>query len=136
MNKGIRYILAILLGVVAVLTTQFLLTKLWNLAGISWGPNNLPFELPQKVGMLFSAFIAGVIGPGIAVIIAKRKALIIIIAFLLIGLSIDIYASIIPLKPVALWFRIAWVISVPIQVYFGVKLGGLFIKNNNVQQCV
>lgn len=136
MNKGLRYLLAILLGVVSVFVVQLLITKLWNLAGIGWGPNNLPFELSQKVGMFSSAFIAGVIGPFIAVIIAKRKALIIIIAFLLIGLSIDIYASIVPLKTVAMWFRIAWVLSVPIQIYFGVKLGGMFLKKIGAQQRV
>lgn len=111
-----------------------MLTKLWNAAGISWGPNNLPFSLTQQIGMLSSAFIAGVIGPCVAVIVARKKALVLIISFLLIGLSIDLYAAFVPLKPVAIWFRTAWVLSVPVQIYFGIELGGRIIKSNSKQQ--
>lgn len=128
MTKIFRNLLAILIGVISVLLVQFVITKLWNLAGINWGSNNLPFQLPQQIGMLCSAFIAGVIGPCIAVFIARKKTLVIILAFLAIGLSIDIYAAIVPLKPVPMWFRIAWVVSVPIQVYLGIELGGKLIK--------
>ena len=127
MKKAFRYILAILLGIISVFIFQFLLTKLWYIGGVSWGPNKLPFELDQQIGMLSSAFIAGIIGPCIAVMVARKKAWIIIISFLLIGLSIDIYAAIFPLKPVALWFRFAWVLSVFLQVYLGVQLGGRII---------
>lgn len=133
MSRIIRYIIAMILGVVAVFLVQFMVTKLWNAAGITWGPNNLPINLNQQIGMLSSAFIAGVIGPCIAVVIAKKKALFLIISFLLIGLSIDLYAAIVPLKPVAMWFRITWVLSVPLQIYLGIEFGGRIIKSKNLQ---
>lgn len=128
MKKGLRYTLAIIVGLFLVFVVQMAITKLWNLAGIYWGPNSLPFETIQQIGMLSSAFIAGVVGPAISVIIARKKALAIVLIFLLVGLSIDVYASLVPLKPVATWFRIAWVLSVPIQVYFGIILGARVIN--------
>lgn len=131
MKTAIRYLLAIVFGVLSVLIIQSLIAKLWNLIGIDWGPDNLPFELNQQIGMLSSAFIAGTIGPCLAVVIARKKALLLIIVFLIIGLSIDLYAAIVPLKPVATWFRVAWVISVPLQVYFGIELGGKIINKKS-----
>ena len=111
-----------------------MLTKLWNTAGIFWGPDNLPFILSQQLGMLSCAFIAGTIGPCVAVIVARKKALVLIIAFLLIGLTIDIYAALVPLKSVPIWFRMAWVLSVPLQIFLGIELGGQLIKSKSVQQ--
>jgi uncharacterized membrane protein YczE len=130
----LKYILAFIVGVISVFITQFLITKLWNIAGVSWGPDNLPFEKSQQIGMLTSGFIAGVIGPCIAIIIARKKALILILSFLIIGLSIDLYASIVPLKPVDLWFRVAWVLSVPLQIYIGAEIGGRIVNLKSVQQ--
>jgi energy-converting hydrogenase Eha subunit C len=128
MKKILRYILAILLGIAAVFLVQMGLTKIWGLNGISWGPGNLPFETIQKIAMLSSGFVAGAAGPFLSVLIARSKAPVIIIVFLLIGLGIDIYAALVPLKPLALWFRIAWVLSVLLQVYVGVQLGGQLLK--------
>ena len=123
MSRTLKHILGIVLGLVSVPLVQSLITKIWNKGGVSWGPDNLPFELTQQMGMHCAAFIAGIVGPCVAVLIAGRKTAAIIISFLVIGLSIDLYAALFPLKPVALWFRISWVISVPIQVFLGVWLG-------------
>ena len=69
-------------------------------------------------------------GPFIAVLIARRKALALWITFLVIGLAIDGFAALGPLQPLPLWFRITWVSSVVFQVTFGMLLGGLFLKKN------
>ncbi|NQZ43790.1 MAG: hypothetical protein HRT65_05715 [Flavobacteriaceae bacterium] len=129
-TPGIRIALAILIGLLSVFIVQGLLTRIWNSFGIHWGPENLPFTLPQQIGMLVSAFIGGTVGPFLALVIAKKYSLVIALFFLAIGLAIDLYAALGPLNPVATWFRIIWVLSVPVQVFLGIRIGRKILRKS------
>lgn len=123
-----RMVGAILVGVLTVFLVQAGLTQIWKVNGITWGPKNLPYAPLPQLGALSSAFIAGVMGPFIAVLIARRTAVVLWITFLAIGLSIDGFAALGPMQPLPLWFRVSWVSSVVFQVVIGITLGSTFIK--------
>ncbi|MEM1337937.1 MAG: hypothetical protein AAF634_09995 [Bacteroidota bacterium] len=71
-----RLVLAILIGILSVSLIQAGLTQLWKANDIIWGSKNLPYASLPQLGALSSAFIGGVIGPLIAVLIARRTALV------------------------------------------------------------
>jgi len=125
---AIKILLAILIGIVAVFTVQLGISKIWNLTGVSWGSENLPYTLQQQIAALITSFMAGTAGPVVAVLIARKKAVAILIAFLAIGLTIDIYAAMGPMKTLPHWFRISWVVGVIIQTALGFNLGGWFLR--------
>ena len=134
MKRILRYVIGFIIGLIAVFVVQFALTKIWSLAGVKWGPQNLPVENIQKIGMLSSTFISGLIGPFIALVICKNSKWIIIGIFFLIAMSIDLYAVLNPLKELKLWFKIIFVILIPLQLFLAVKLFDLFMKKNSLQQ--
>jgi len=134
MKRILRYVIGFIIGLIAVFVVQFALTKIWSLAGVKWGPQNLPVENIQKIGMLFSTFISGLIGPFIALVICKNSKWIIIGIFFLIAMSIDLYAVLNPLKELDLWFKIIFVILIPLQLFLAVKLFDSFKKKNSLQQ--
>ncbi len=134
MNKIIRYIIGFIIGLISVFVIQFGLTEVWFLSGIKWGPQNLPIENIQKIGMLSSTFISGLIGPLISLMICKNSKWIIIGIFFLIAMSIDLYAVLFPLKELELWFKIVFVILIPLQLFLAVKLFDYFKKKNSLQQ--
>lgn len=134
MKKTIRYVIGFIIGLISVFVIQFALTETWSLAGVTWGPKNLPIENIQKIGMLSSTFISGLIGPFISLVICKNSKWIIIGIFFLIAMSIDLYAVLKPLKELELWFKITFVILIPLQLFLAVKLFDLFKKKNSLQQ--
>ncbi|WP_350289768.1 hypothetical protein [uncultured Croceitalea sp.] len=134
--KILRYIIGFIIGLISVFAIQFALTEVWSLAGVTWGPKNLPIENIQKIAMLSSTFISGLIGPFIALVICKNSKWIIIGIFFVIAMSIDLYAVLNPLKELELWFRIIFVILIPIQLLLALKLFDLFNKKNSLQQRV
>ena len=131
MNKILRYIIGFIIGLISVFAIQFALTEIWSLAGVTWGPKNLPIENIQKLAMLSSTFISGLIGPFIALVICKNSKWIIIGIFFVIAMSIDFYAVLNPLKELELWFKIIFVILIPIQLLLALKLFDLFNKKNS-----
>ncbi len=123
-----RLAVAILIGILTVFLVQAGLTLLWKANGITWGPKNLPYAPLPQVGALSSAFIAGIMGPFVAVLIARRTALVLWVVFLGIGLAIDGFAALGPMQPLPMWFRVSWVSSVVFQVAIGITLGSSFLK--------
>ena len=136
MKKILRYIIGFIIGLISVFAVQMVITKIWSLAGIKWGPENLPVENIQKIGVLSSTFISGLIGPFIALLICKNSKWIIIGLFFVIAMSIDLYAVLNPLKDLELWFKIIFIILIPIQLLLAIKLFDLFNKKNSLQQRV
>ncbi len=126
-----RMILAILIGILTVFLVQQGITQIWKANGITWGPKNLPYAPLPQLGALSSAFIAGIMGPFIAVLIARRTALALWITFLGIGLAIDGFAALGPMQPLPMWFRVSWVSSVVFQVVIGMTLGSIFLKRKS-----
>lgn len=134
MKKIIRYVIGFIIGLISVFVVQFALTKIWSLTGVKWGPQNLPVENIQKIGMLSSTFISGLIGPFISLVICRNSKWIIIGIFFLIAMSIDLYAVLNPLKEFELWFKVTFVILIPLQLLLAVKLFDLYKKKNSLQQ--
>ncbi|WP_190808800.1 hypothetical protein [Flagellimonas sp. S3867] len=132
MKKIIRYIIGFIIGFISVFVIQFALTKIWSLAGVEWGPENLPVENIQKMAVLSSTFISGLIGPFISLLICKNSKWIIIGLFFLIAMSIDLYAVLNPLKELELWFKLVFVILIPIQLLLAIKLFDFFKKKTNL----
>ncbi len=126
-----RMVVAILIGILTVLLVQAGITQIWKVNGITWGPKNLPYAPLPQLGALSSAFIAGIMGPFIAVLIARRTALALWITFLGIGLAIDGFAALGPMQPLPMWFRVSWVSSVVFQVVIGITLGSVFLKRKS-----
>ena len=126
-----RLVVAILVGILTVFLVQAGLTQLWKANGITWGPRNLPYAPLPKVGALSSAFVAGIMGPFVAVLIARRTALVLWIIFLGIGLAVDGFAALGPMQPLPMWFRVSWVSGVVFQVIIGMTLGSIFLKRKS-----
>ena len=136
MKRILRYVIGFIIGLITVFAVQFALIKVWSLAGVEWGPENLPIENIQKAGVLSSTFISGLIGPLISLLICKNSKWIIIGLFFLIAMSIDLYAVLSPLKELELWFKIIFITLIPIQLFLAIKLFDFFNKKNSLQQRV
>lgn len=126
-----RLVVAILIGILTVFLVQAGFTQLWKANGITWGPKNLPYAPLPQLGALSSAFVAGIMGPFVAVLIARRTALALWFIFLGIGLAIDGFAALGPMQPLPMWFRISWVSGVVFQVVIGMTLGSILLKRKS-----
>ncbi|WGL16028.1 hypothetical protein PVT68_14780 [Microbulbifer bruguierae] len=135
MKKAIALFLLFLISVVSVFVVQLVITKLWNFAGISWGPGNLPVEPIQKIAMLSSTFIAGLFAPIVAITVYRKVPWVVIFAICVLGLTIDVFAALVPLATLPVWFKIVFVVSVPLQVILGTTIGiGLLGVEDKVAQ--
>lgn len=123
MKKIIYLFLIFLASIASVFIVQLLVSKLWNLAGVSWGPGNLPVDPIQQVAMLSSTFIAGLFAPIVAITIYRAIPWVVVYAICAFGMSIDLFAALVPLATLPLWFKVAFVVSVPLQVVVGTLIG-------------
>ncbi len=136
MKTILRYIIGFLVGLVSVFIVQFVLVKLWSLFDVTWGPDNLPFGTFQKLGVLSSAFISGLVGPVISLLICKNYRWLIIGLFFLVAMTIDLYAVFEPLKELELWFRIVFIALIPIQLLLAIQVFEWLQNKNSVPQSV
>lgn len=125
MKKIIILFLVFTASVASVFIVQMMITKLWNFGGVSWGPGNLPVHPVQQTAMLCTTFLAGLFAPIVAIAICRRIPWVVIFSICAFGLTIDVFAVLVPLASLPLWFKLSFVISVPLQVYVGTKIGVL-----------
>lgn len=118
------------LAILSVFVVQYGITRVWNIFGVSWGPANLPLELVQQLAMLSTTFVAGLFAPIVAIVLCRRIPWGVIFSICAFGLAMDFYAALIPLADLPLWFRVAFVLSVPLQVYVGTRIGSALITWN------
>lgn len=133
MKKIIMLFLIFVASVVSVFIVQMLITKLWNFTGVHWGPGNLPVELVQQVAMLSTTFIAGVTAPIVAIAIYRNVPWVVIYSICAFGLAIDVFAALVPLATLPLWFKVAFVVSVPLQVIVGTMIGIRLLVQSNAK---
>ncbi|WP_193166049.1 hypothetical protein [Microbulbifer hainanensis] len=110
-------------SITSVFVVQMMITKIWNIYGVSWGPGNLPVEPNQQIAMLSTTFVAGLFAPIVAIVIYRKIPLSVISAICAFGMAIDLYAALVPLASLPVWFKFAFVMSVPLQVLAGTKIG-------------
>ncbi|WP_078084073.1 hypothetical protein [Microbulbifer mangrovi] len=133
MKKTVSLFLVFIAAVVSVFVVQFLITKLWGFAGVSWGPGNLPVTPAQKIAMLSTTFLAGLLAPIVAIAICRKIPWGIICAICVFGMGIDIFAALAPLASLPTWFKVAFVVSVPLQVIAGTMIGSGFLLENKAE---
>lgn len=117
-------LLAWLVGVACLFLIQYLVTKIWNLAGVTWGRNDLPIEALQQIATLSTSLIAVFSGSTIAALIAGRDALIVLVVMCLIGMAIDGYFMLMLGNELPILFRAAFVGAIPV----GTLIAGLFVS--------
>ncbi|WOX05070.1 hypothetical protein [Microbulbifer pacificus] len=133
MKNIVALFLIFIASIASVFIVQMMITKLWNFSGVTWGPGDLPVSPVQQIAMLTTTFIAGLFAPIVAIAICRRIPWVVIFAICTFGLTIDVFAVLVPLVSLPLWFKVSFVISVPLQVYVGTKIGtALFLSRQPV----
>ena len=125
------HVSALLLGLFSLFIVQSVITFVWGTFGVTWGPGNLPVAMDQKVAMLMTTFVAGLVGPMVATLVCRKVPVVVLAIMCLIGLTVDVYAAMGPLAPLVVWFRVVFVLSVPMQIVLGGYLGYLLVKQFN-----
>ncbi|MCW8195601.1 hypothetical protein F6455_12455 [Proteobacteria bacterium 005FR1] len=133
MKKALKLFFVFLASVLTVFIVQMVVTKLWNFIGVSWGPGNLPIEPVQQTAMLSTTFVAGVSAPIVAIAVCRQVRWILIYSICGFGMAIDVFAALVPLADLPLWFKITFILSVPLQVALGTMVGARFLVKSEVE---
>ena len=113
------FIAAIFAGIALMFLVQLSVTRVWWLMEVTWGPDNLPLQGLQQFAALLTSLLAVASGAALITWIAKQDARRVLILFGLIGVVFDGYIMFVKIEGLPVWFRVAFVMVVPIAVVFG-----------------
>jgi len=98
---------------------QLSVIRVWGLMGVTWGPDNLPLQGSQQFAALLTSLLAIASGAALIAWIARQDARKLLILFGLIGVAFDGYIMFVKIEGLPAWFRVTFVVVVPIAVAVG-----------------
>ncbi|MEO1043142.1 MAG: hypothetical protein AAFX52_12720 [Pseudomonadota bacterium] len=112
----------LLAGIIVMFAVQIVLSRLWGMGGVTWGPDALPVTpVPQFAALSTTA--AAIFSGAAAVIFASgRRASIPFHLFWLIGVAVDGYVMGLVETSLPLWFRVAFVGLIPLSSFLALSL--------------
>ncbi len=115
--------------VVVFLFNYFGSMVLERLYGSALTPEGIPTTGPSIIAFLIMIFIAGTLGSTLITVIEKRRIWTLLGVFCILAILTDGMAIQSDLESLPVWAKVLVMITIPIQIWLGAKLGLSFKKS-------
>lgn len=117
--KGLGRLLA---GIIVMFAVQIVLSRLWGMGGVAWGPHALPVTPVPQFAALSTTAAAIFFGAAAVVLASGRRASAAFHLFWMIGVAIDSFVMAFVETSLPLWFRVTFVGLIPLSSFLAFLL--------------